>query len=111
MGEIIYLSQRRIHIVLYTRGVGWGRLHSEDQRTLAIINGVVKELGACYFDVQTRAWWAHLPEALMHGAWHAPVVLVDSTVVSQGIVPERGALRAYLARQIAIVRPRLAKSS
>jgi hypothetical protein len=111
MGEIIYLSQRRIHVMLYTRGFGGSQLHPDDQRNLTIINGVVKELGACYFDVQTRRWWTHLLEALMHGAWRAPTVLVDSTVVAQGVVLDRGALRAYLARQITIVRPRLAKSS
>lgn len=111
MGEIIYLSQRRIHITLYTHGIGWTRMHRDDQQTLNIINGVVKELGAYYFDVQTRPWWSHLLEALRHGGWRAPVVLVNTTVVSQGSVPDRSALRAYLTRQISIIRPHLAKSS
>jgi hypothetical protein len=111
MGEIIYLSQRRIRITLYTRGFGWRRRHPDDERALAVVNGVVKELGPCYFEVHTKARLAHALEAIVHGGWPAPVVMVESTVVTQGAVPDRGALRAYLAQQIMILRPRLAKSS
>lgn len=111
MGEIIYLSQRRIRITLYTRGFGRSRRHPDDERTLAVINGVVKELGACYFEVHTKAWLAHVLDAVVHGGWLAPVVMVESTVLTQRAVPDRGAFRAYLAQQITILRPRLAKSS
>jgi hypothetical protein len=110
MGEIIYLSQRRIRITLYTRGLGGRPRHPDDERALAIINGVVKELGPCYFEVQTKARLAHVLDAIVHGGWLAPVVMVESTVLSQRTVPDRGALRAYLAQQITILRPRLAKS-
>jgi hypothetical protein len=37
--------------------------------------------------------------------------MVGSTVFSQGTVPDRARLRAYLNEQMHILRPRLAKSS
>jgi hypothetical protein len=117
MGEIIHLSRERIEITVYTRGRGWfgGRAaeahHKESEQTLAVVCGVVKELGQWYFDVRTRPWATHFYQALPHGGWRAPVVQVGHSVFSQGCIPDRAKLRAYLNDQIHILRPRLAKSS
>lgn len=117
MGEIIRLSQERIHITVYTRArfFSWGKREAarraETERVLAVIQGVVKELGQWYFEVHTRSWATHFYEAALRGGWWAPVVMVDRAVFSQACMPDRAKLRAYLNEQIHILRPRLAKSS
>ncbi len=115
MGEIIHLSRERIQITVYMRSDGPSRrrsqCHHECQITLALVEGVVKELGQWYFDVRTRSWPSHFLEAFVRGGWRAPVVMVGHTVVSQACVPDRAWLRAYLKEQVHILRPRLAKSS
>ena len=35
-------------------------------------------------DVSVRSWWTHLPFALRHGGYHAPVMVVDGTRLCQG---------------------------
>ena len=115
MGEIIYLTRERIHVTLYTRTClrrgPDGHLSEEDARALAVLKAVVTELGQWYFEVRTRPWMTHFYEAIVHGGWWSPVVMVNHAVFSQGSVPDHAALRAHLYRQIHILRPRLAKSS
>jgi len=112
MGEIIHLSRERIAITLYTRGLGWSkRRDADNERALAVVVGVVRELGPWYFEVRTRSWPAHFYEAIFYGGWWSPVVMVGHTVFSQGTVPDRIRLKTYLNEQIHILRPRLAKSS
>ena len=115
MGEIIYLSRERIHVTLYTHARGWGRqdgrMSDEDAATLSVLKAVVTELGPWYFELKTRSWMTHFYEAILHGGWWSPVVMVDRAVFSQGSVPNHTALRAHLNAQIHILRPRLAKSS
>ncbi len=111
MGDIIHLSRERISITLYTHGFGWSRrTHPDDERALAVIVGVVRELGPWYFEVRTRRWSAHFPHTIFHGGWWSPVVMVDRALFSQATVPDRARLRAYLNEQMHILRPRLAKS-
>lgn len=117
MGEIIRLSQDRIHITLYTRPrvLSWGAREvarrADNDRALAVVRGVVKELGQWYFEVHTKSWGSHLLEALLRGGWAAPAVMVGHAVFSQGGIPDRARLRSYLNEQIRILRPRLAKTS
>lgn len=117
MGELIRLSQNRIHICVYTRSsfLSWGSQaaaqRAESERTLAVIQAVVKELGQWYFEVHTRTWLSRFYQMMFKGGWWAPVVMVENSIFSQGTVPDRARLRAYLNEQIHILRPRLAKSS
>jgi hypothetical protein len=117
MGEIIRLSLERIHITVYLHGLrfSWGkravRRRTENERTLAVIQAVVKELGQGYFEIHTRSWPARCIGAIWHGGWRSPVVMVGNSVYSQACIPDRAELRAYLNEQIHILRPRLEKSS
>jgi hypothetical protein len=115
MGEIIHLSRERIQIIVYTGYCApWrktSRCREESKQTLAIVDGLVKELGQWYFDVQERSWLRHCYEVIPRGGWHAPVIMVGRTVITQATVPDAGRLRKYLKEQVRIVRPRLAKSS
>ena len=116
MGEIIHLSQDRIHITLFTRSriLSWGtretERRAENERALAVIQAVVKELGQWYFEIHSRSWASHFLEAIIRGGWWSPVVIVDRVLFSQASTPDRTQLRAYLNEQIRVLRPRLAKS-
>lgn len=55
--------------------------------------------------LEVKPWLTHLWESLRHGGWHAPVVLVDGRLLSQGKIPTRaelelGARRAFERRGI-----------
>ena len=43
-------------------------------------------------EVEVRPWLTRLWESLRKGGWHAPVVLVDGELVSQGRVPRHAEL-------------------
>jgi len=45
-------------------------------------------------ELEVKPWFTHLWEALQHGGWHAPVVLVDHRLVRQGTIPTRAELDA-----------------
>src|ERR1035437_8398152 len=112
MGELIYLSRQRIQITLYVRRRRQGRpADQESELTVALVQGLVQELGKAYFDSRTRTWPGHMLEALLRGGWHSPVVMVGHTVVSQRVAPDRAWLRGYLKEQVHRLRPRLARSS
>ena len=115
MGEIIHLSRERIQITVYTGlCLPWrqaSRCCEESKQTLAIVDGVVKELGQWYFELRERSWLRYCYEILPRGGWQAPVIMVGKTVISQSSAPDAVRLRKYLKEQVRVVRPRLAKSS
>ncbi len=43
-------------------------------------------------ELEVKPWLTHLWEALRHGGWHAPVLLVDGQLLWQGTVPTRAEL-------------------
>ena len=47
-------------------------------------------------ELRIKPWWNHLFDALRRGGWHAPVVTINGTVFSQGVVPADGDLREAL---------------
>ena len=66
--------------------------------TVRLVRKVVGELapnGGVRFTA--KPWIRHMFEALRYGGWHAPVVLVQGEVFSQGVVPDETHLRKRLA--------------
>ena len=51
-----------------------------------------KELGGIEVKFEEFDWLSHWWKPLFHGGWHAPIVLVNDRVVSQGIALNRGLL-------------------
>ncbi len=49
-------------------------------------------------EMEVKPWLTYLWESLRHGGWHAPVVLVDGRLLSQGKVPTRAELEAAAGR-------------
>ncbi len=52
------------------------------------------ELSGTHVEVEYKDWLTHLPEAILKGARHAPAVLLNGKVISQGVAINRGTLAA-----------------
>ena len=65
--------------------------------TVRAVRSALQEIDpAGRLTVATRPWLRHAFSALSKGGWHPPVVLLGGEVFSQGVVPERAALRLKL---------------
>lgn len=60
-----------------------------------------KEFAGKALTVEVKPWFTHLWESLRHGGWHAPVILVNDKLFSQGIVIDRKKLQEYVERELA----------
>ncbi len=61
--------------------------------TMDIINDtLMTELADIPIDIKVKDWLSNWWEALYFGAWHAPIVLVENKMVSQGEALNRGLL-------------------
>ena len=48
-------------------------------------------------EVRVKPWFNHLFDALRRGGWHPPVVTINGTITTQGVVPDEAELRDALA--------------
>lgn len=101
-------ARRRTPIVIYRyTGRQWFfRVPSawcrECDALVAVVEQAIRELGIeRAVDLKIRPWWIFwwLP-LLAHGAWHAPILVVNGRVFSQGVAPDKETLKAYLAREV-----------
>ena len=53
---------------------------------------MAKELAAIPIELQTYDWLSHWWKPLRKGGWHAPIILVEGKIVSQGQAINRGGL-------------------
>ncbi len=49
-------------------------------------------------EIEKKPWLTHLWESLRHGGWHAPVVIVDGRLFSQGVVLDRDKLAELVSK-------------
>lgn len=88
----------KIIIKLYRWAGRWGPFHiripcGECALTKDIIADVLgNELTNIPIVVETKDWLTFWWEPLMKGAWHAPIVMVNDKVISQGEALNRGVL-------------------
>lgn len=100
-------ARQRISVVIYLyTGRQWFFTIPKDwceecDLLVALVEGVIKELGIeKAVDLKIRPWWIFLWLPLFtKGAWHAPILLVNGKVFSQGIVPDKKELKNYLSRE------------
>ena len=96
--------------VYYITGKQFGPLSvpqswcEECDLTVRAVRSAVEEMDpGKTFTVAVKPWLRHALPALARGAWHPPVVIIDGEIFSQGVVPDRQALRerigAVLARK------------
>lgn len=65
--------------------------------TIAATRQVLREMGLAAdprVRLTIKPWLEFMGQALAQGGWHAPVLLINGRIFSQGIVPQKAALKA-----------------
>ena len=87
-----------IKLTLYRWGGSWGPFSvkipcGECTLTKDILKDTFEnELADVPVELEVKDWLSHWWEPLKVGAWHAPILMVDGKVVSQGEALNRGVL-------------------
>lgn len=87
-----------IKITLYRWGGSWGPFSVKipcGECTLTkdiLADTFANELADVPIELEVKDWLTHWWEPLKYGAWHAPIVVVENSVVSQGEALNRGVL-------------------
>lgn len=87
-----------VNITLYRWAGSWGPFKvaipcGECALTHDVINDTIdKELDGIAVELTLRDWLSHWWKPLLKGGWHAPIVMVDGRVISQGAALNRGVL-------------------
>ena len=106
------MTTSRVKIILYRWAGTWGPFSikipcGECALTKDIIRDTLKhELSGILVDLEIREWLSEWWRPLVKGGWHAPIVMVEGRVISQGSALNRGVLTEAIighhARQDAI---------
>jgi glutaredoxin len=87
-----------VNITVYRWAGAWGPFKvsipcGECALTNDVINDTIdKELNGIKVDLKTLDWLSYWWEPLLKGGWHAPIVMVEGRVISQGAALNRGVL-------------------
>lgn len=87
-----------VHLVLYRWAGQWGPFKvnipcGECSLTLDVINDTLEtELDGIPVKLEIRDWLNEWWKPLMKGGWHAPIIIVEGKVISQGHALNRGVL-------------------
>ena len=87
-----------VRITLYRWAGAWGPFKvkipcGECTLTEDVIRDCAqKDLAGIHVEMREFDWLSHWWKPLMKGGWHAPIVLVNDKVISQGIALNRGVL-------------------
>lgn len=69
------------------------RYCEECDLTVQLTRGVLDELGDPNIRLDVKPWMLWFWRPIWRGGWHAPILTINGRVFTQGIVPERNALR------------------
>jgi len=76
----------------------------ECELTVGLTKNVLRELDVVANDPRVRLtvkpWIEFALQALSKGGWHAPVLMINGAIFSQGIVPNKAKLKARLAKEL-----------
>lgn len=90
------MTQQSIKVTLFRWAGSWGPFHVKipcGECTLTedvILDTIEKELSGISVELEVRQWLSEWWRPLLKGGWHAPIVLVEGKVVSQGSALNRG---------------------
>lgn len=93
-----HTSDEPVEVILYRWAGAWGPFKvsipcGECSLTVDVINDTFEtELAGISVKLVTLDWLSHWWKPLLKGGWHAPIVIVDGQIVSQGHALNRGVL-------------------
>lgn len=100
-----------VHITLYRWAGSWGPFKvripcGECALTEDVIRDcAAKELSGIDLEIREFDWLSNWWKPLLRGGWHAPIVLVNKRVVSQGIALNRGVFTQAVIEQAIATTP------
>ena len=102
------MSSNPVKVTLYRWAGAWGPFKvkvpcGECSLTLDVIGDTFEhELAGVPVELEVREWLSEWWRPLVKGGWHAPIVMVEGRVVSQGHALNRGVLtEAIIAAHVA----------
>lgn len=104
-------SPPKVKITLYRWAGSWWIFRikvpcGECSLTLDVIRDTLeRELQGIPVELEIREWLSEWWRPLLRGGWHAPIVLVESRVISQGSALNRGLLTQAVIQQFARITP------
>ena len=67
--------------------------------TIRTVERVIEELGhPSGVQIEVKPWLNYLPQALLRGGWHPPVVTISGKRFSQGVVPDAKTLQEVIVQ-------------
>lgn len=96
----------KVKVELYRWAGSWGPFRItgeciECDFAVAAIREIVSAHPDWPVEFEIKPWLDHMWEALRHGGWHAPVLIVDGRLVSQGRVPTDSEIETAIQSAIA----------
>lgn len=73
-------------------------LCKECDLALATAHKIARDIGIKKVKVKAKSYFEHFFEVIIKGGWHAPVVLVNGKICSQGKVPDYNILKAKVTK-------------
>lgn len=68
--------------------------------SVALVKKITKRINNDKINLIVKPWFSNLPQALLKGGWHPPVVLVNGKIFSQGIVPDAKKLENKIIEEL-----------
>lgn len=87
---------RQVKIIMYRWAGSWGPFRikipcGECSLTQDVIRDTLsQELSGIDVDLEIREWWSEWWRPLRNGGWHAPIVMVEGKIISQGSALNHG---------------------
>lgn len=92
------MTQQSVKITIYRWAGAWGPFKvkipcGECALTVDIVKDTMEqELNGIPVELDIRDWLSEWYKPILKGGWHAPIVMVDGNIISQGAALNRGAL-------------------
>ena len=76
------------------------RMCEECDLSVALVKDVTKKINGGKINIKVKPWFNNLPQTLLKGGWHPPIVMVNGKIFSQGIVPDAKKLENKIKQEV-----------
>jgi len=76
------------------------KICKECDLSVASVKSVAKKMNGNNINIEVKSWFNKMPQVLLKGGWHPPVVMINGKVFSQGIVPNIKELEIKIKQEL-----------